>query len=95
VAQLLEAGKIRLKIFQQTMYDSVFSTFTPQFPNDKLILGEKKVLSDLDNVETKGASLIARIPLEAVRKFEKDQYILSSLKRSLPVSQEQFVPEIS
>ncbi len=70
------------------MYDSVFSTFTPRFPSDKLILGEKKVLSDLDNVETKGASLISKIPLDGVRKLDKDpdtvrQYILSSLKRSL------------
>ncbi|MFN6560052.1 MAG: minor capsid protein [Nostoc sp. ChiSLP01] len=69
------------------MYDSVFGSFT-QFPNDKLILGEKKVLSDLDNLETKGASLIAKIPLDAAKKFREDpneakQYILQQLKRSL------------
>lgn len=55
------------------MFDSVFSAFAPQFPNDKLILGEKKVLADLDNLEAKGALLLANIPLDAARAFiDKD-----------------------
>lgn len=58
-----------------------------QEPEDKLILGEKKVLSDLNNIEAKGASLIAKIPIDAVKKFQDPdqvkQYILQQLKRSL------------
>ncbi|MCC5616366.1 minor capsid protein [Nostoc sp. CHAB 5836] len=71
------------------MYDSVFSDFSAtQFPNDKLILGEKKVLLDLDNIETRGVSLISKIPLEAAKRLNEDpdtvrQYILSSLSSSL------------
>lgn len=74
------------------MFDSVFSKFVEEkfnyFPDDTLILGEKKILKDLDNSENKGVELIAKIPLDAVKKLKEDpeqvrQYLKSQLARSL------------
>lgn len=72
------------------MFDSVFSKFTnfDYFPNDKLILGEKKVIQDLNNAESKGVELISKIPLDAVKNLEQDpdkvrQYLKIQLERSL------------
>lgn len=73
------------------MFDSVFSKFTvggEYFPNDKLILGEKKVLEALENAENKGAGVISKIPLEAVKKLKQDpekvrEFLRIQLERSL------------
>lgn len=61
------------------MYDSVFSA------SDRLILGEKKVLSDLKNIEMIGALLISKIPIDAVKKDPQKikQYFRQQLARSL------------
>ncbi|ARV58035.1 hypothetical protein BZZ01_04750 [Nostocales cyanobacterium HT-58-2] len=53
------------------MFDSVFDGFL-QFSGDKLILGEKQVLGDLDSLESKSAALLKKIPLEAVKRSEKN-----------------------